>query len=331
MIKLQIYILFIFSFTHHSFAQETIITFKIDGKLTGRDFVAINFAQKGYQNSEGIQGELKATLQRPGQIEFFHIKGSGKILGKRDFWVGEGAYTITGSIEDLSTFKIDKEHEYNQISKQIQEAEGDVKKDLILQNLEKEVAVLEFVAHKSLFSTEEINQALDTMPEEMKELNFFKRFMAESDLQYDGKVKADEMSLEFVLESRQGPPVSFSDYAGKYRLLEFSFSGCKPCIEALPEIKEIHSRFGADLEVISIWNDQSKDTWLNSSKKYKEMITWTDLWDESGYVTKLYQIDVWPTYMLVAPDGNIEQIWKGYWKGRILRKMENLFDQINSN
>lgn len=327
--KINILILLVFSFSQVTNAQETIIKFKIDGKLTGKDFIAINFDEKGYQISDGIEGELKAEYRRPLLVEFFHIKGNGKILERRDFWVGQGEYTINGSIEDLSTLKIDREHEYNQISAQIKEVEGAVKKELILQNLETEIGVLELVANKSLFTAEEINQAVDLLSEEMRELNFVKRFMAESGLQDDGKIKSGEMSKDFSLESREGGQVSFSDFNGKHRLLEFSFSGCKPCIEALPEIKQIYENFGKSLEVISIWNDRSKDTWLNSSKKHKEMITWTDLWDETGFVTKLYQIDVWPTYMLVAPDGSIEQIWKGYWKGRILRKMENVFAQPN--
>ncbi|SFU08319.1 Peroxiredoxin [Algoriphagus locisalis] len=306
-------------------AQETVLKFKIGGKLKGQDFVAINFNEKGYQNSEGIEGELKAEYRKPLLLEFFHFKGSGKLLDNKSFWVGEGEYTISGSIEDLSTFEIDREHEYTTISKQIQAAEGTDRKKLILENLDKEVGVNSLIYNAKLFDQEEIIAAAENMPEELKELNSFKRLLAAAELPETGKLSTGTMSLDFRLESREEEEVSLSDYDGKYRLLEFSFSGCKPCIEALPEIKEIHERFGEDLQVISIWNDRSKNTWLNSSKKYKEIIVWTDLWDETGYVTKLYQIDVWPTYMLVAPDGTIEEIWKGYGKGRMLRKMENTF------
>lgn len=317
--------LLLFSISTLLLAQETVITFKIAGKLSGRDFVATNFAEKGYQNSEGIQGELKETLPRPGQVEFFHIKGSGKILDRRAFWVGNGAYTITGSIDDLTSFKIDPEHEFNQILRQIEEAKGEAKKELILQNLDKEVGVLSFISNESLFSQEEISQAAQSMPSEMRELNSFKRFSADAKLPENSKFGKGSRGEDFSLESREGGQVALSDFSGKYRLLEFSFSGCKPCIEALPEIKEIHERFGEDLEVISIWNDHNKDVWLNSSKKYKDMIEWTDLWDESGYVTKLYQIDMWPSYMLINPGGEIEQIWRGYLKGRMMRKMSSLF------
>ncbi|NVJ86418.1 MAG: redoxin domain-containing protein [Algoriphagus sp.] len=107
--------------------------------------------------------------------------------------------------------------------------------------------------------------------------------------------------------------------------MEFSFTGCKPCLDALPEISEIISRFGASLEVISIWNDKSRDIWLNGAKKHKELIRWTDLWDKTGKVTQLYEVKVWPTYILISPEGKIEKTWNSYRKGRILSKMEALF------
>lgn len=309
------------------FAQETIVTIKLEGKLAGKDFIQTNFAEQAYQSTEIESGQLRESLEKPTQISFVHVKGSGKILVQKAFWLGPGEYTITGSIQDLSTLQIDSLHEYDKISREIGASEGDSRKELILENLDKEVGVMWFIRSKELFNQNEINQAALRMSDEMKALNSFKRFMAEGKLEQEVKIAEGERSPAFTLESREGPQVSLTDYEGKYRLLEFSFTGCKPCLEALPEIKEIHDRFGEELVVISVWNDRSKDTWLNTAKKHKALITWTDLWDEAGYVTKLYQVNVWPTYMLIDPDGQIEQIWTSYWKGRILRKIENLLSE----
>lgn len=319
-------ILGVFIFPFSLLAQETTVQIDIEGKLSGKDFIAINFNEKGYQNTEELQGTLTAELERPTQIEFIHIKGSGKVLGKKAFWIGEGNYKIIGAIDDISGLTIDNLHPYAVISQEIDQAETDIQKQLILQNLDKEVGLNYLISRSSVFTEDELQSAILSVSPELQELNTYKRFLAGLELKRVTFTRKEGLpSQDFELESREGKLVSLSEFEGQYRLLEFSFSGCKPCIDALPEIGEIHQRFGDELEVISIWNDRSKETWLNSSKKYKDMILWTDLWDESGFVTKLYQIDIWPTYMLINPDGEIEQIWRGYLKGRMLRKMENLF------
>lgn len=197
-----------------------------------------------------------------------------------------------------------------------------------MENLDKEVGLNWLISQANSFSEEELQEILPRIPEELQQLNSFKRFIADLSLnEAVFSAKERETSQNFTLESRTGNQVSLDDFNGKYRLLEFSFSGCKPCLDALPEIKDIHEQFGEELEIISIWNDPRKEIWLNASKKHKEQITWTDLWDETGYVTKLYQIEIFPTYILIDPAGNIDQIWKGYIKGRIFRKMEGLFSR----
>lgn len=318
-------VVFSFFISFGLLAQETTIQLKIEGKLSGKDFVYTSFNEQGYQNSESLEGELSAELTRPAQIEFLHLKGNGKILGRKTFWVGDGTYIITGSINDIINLTIDIEHPYAKLSNEISQAEPELQEQLILQNLDKEVGLNWLISKSSEFSQEELQSSILSVSPELQELNSYKRFVAEVNLEgVSFSRKEGNPSRDFELESRSGKRVSLSEFDGQYRLLEFSFSGCKPCIEALPEIGEIHKQFGDELEIISIWNDPTKETWLNSSKKYKEMILWTDLWDESGYVTKLYQIDLWPTYMLVNPKGEIEQIWRGYIKGRMLRKMENV-------
>jgi alkyl hydroperoxide reductase subunit AhpC len=321
---------FAFSFSFEAnYAQETKVKIKQEGTLPKNEFIQTNFAGQGYQSSESMEGVLSAELSNPKQISFLHLKNNGKILGERSFWVGEGNYSITGNVTDLSSWSIDPIHSYTKISEQIKSSEGSVQKELILENLDKEVGVIWLVSKSDLFSPEELATVIASIPSELQELNFLKRFQADLLLTESWEPVEGGLSRDFKLESSEGSEIAFSDYDGKYRLLEFSFTGCKPCIEALPEIKEIHERFGDELTVISIWDDRSKDTWLNTAKNHKEIITWTDLWDEAGYVTKLYQINVWPTYILISPEGTIQQIWNSYYKGKILRKMENLFGYPN--
>ncbi|MCS5490948.1 peroxiredoxin family protein [Algoriphagus limi] len=309
-------------------AQTSKVIIELEGNLSGKDFIQTSFANKTYQSTEAVSGQLEAELERPTEISFYHLKNNGKILSRKSFWIGEGTYQIQGKIDDLSTLRIEPEHPYTTISNQISQSEGEIQKSLIVENLDKEVGLNWLISQANSFTKEELQETIPKISDELKQLNSYKRFIADLSLdEADFGAKEGEISQNFTLESRAGNKFSLDDFKGKYRLLEFSFSGCKPCLEALPEIRGIHEEFGEELEIISIWNDKRKEVWLNSSKKHKEQITWTDLWDETGYVTKLYQIEIFPTYILIDPSGNIDQIWKGYIKGRILRKMEGLFSK----
>ncbi|WP_144606018.1 TlpA family protein disulfide reductase [Algoriphagus algorifonticola] len=308
--------------------QQTEISFQIEGKLSGKDFIQTSFVDKGYQYTEEIKGVIEVDLERPSQILFLHLKNNGKVLGRKTFWIGQGNYLISGNINDIPSLQIEPIHPYDELSRQIAGAETSLQKSLILENLDKEVGLNWLMKKSNAFSEEELEIALSQVSEDLQSFNSFKRFVAQLSLKQENYIaKEGDLARDFNLESREGEMVSLSDYDRRYRLLEFSFSGCKPCLDALPEIKSIHEQYGNQLSVMSIWNDNSKKIWLNAAKKHKEMITWTDLWDETGYVTDLYQISIWPTYILISPEGQIEQIWKGYIKGRITKRVESLFSK----
>lgn len=93
-------------------AQTTRVIIELEGNLSGKDFIQTTFANKTYQSTEAVTGQLEAELERPTEISFYHLKNNGKILGRNSFWVGKGTYHIRGKIDDLSTLKIDPEHPY---------------------------------------------------------------------------------------------------------------------------------------------------------------------------------------------------------------------------
>lgn len=321
--------LFLISFSLFYFsssAQETQIIIQLDGSLSGKDVLRTSFDEQVYQSVDKFEGELRATLDKPSQISFYIIKNNGKIIDQRGFWVGEGTYRINGQVNDLSTLEIDQKHPFEELSREIEKSGTEKKKELILENLDKEVALNALISNSGVFSEQELELALMQVTPELKDLNSYKRFASNLELTtISFQAKEGSESIDFSLLSREGKQVSLSDFDGKYRLLEFSFTGCKPCLDALPEISEIDRRFEESIEVISIWNDRSQNIWLNGAKKHKELIRWTDLWDETGKVTQLYEVKVWPTYILISPQGKIEQIWNSYRKGKILGKMDALF------
>ena len=123
----------------------------------------------------------------------------------------------------------------------------------------------------------------------------------------------DEMA-DGDLFDLQGNVHHLSDYAGKYRLLDFWSRGCGPCLMALPELKEVAEKYRDQLVVVSLSTDDKKN-WEEISRE-KEM-TWenlNDLQEQTGMYAKYGVIGV-PHFVLISPEGKILYSRSGYGDG----------------
>lgn len=321
----KLIIFFVFLFSTASFSQETMVNAKLTGETDKKDWIVLGLGSKSVRFQENLESEVSVTSELPSRVSILRVRNSGKIVDYKGFWVYDDDYHISGSVEDFSTLKISPNHPYNEISAEYANSDEKRQKEIISQNLDKTVGVYLLSLSVPYYSDNELQQLLEQIPESLHATEYYKKMKTDFRTKDIEKPKVGERAVEFDLESREGIMISLSDFEGKYRLLDFSSSGCRPCFMAIPEIKEAHEKYGSEIEIISIWNDKTKDVWLNFSKKYKELITWTGLWDSDGYVNGLYQIEILPSYILINPDGEIEKIWNSYRKGKILREMESLF------
>ncbi|NVJ86419.1 MAG: hypothetical protein HWE15_08960 [Algoriphagus sp.] len=200
-------------------AQETQIIIDLEGSLSGKDVLRTSFDEQVYQSVNKFEGELRAKLEKPSQISFYIIKNNGKIIDQREFWVGDGTYQISGQVNDLSTLEIDQKHPFEELSREIEKSGIEKKKALILENLDKEVALNALISKSEIFSKQELEKALNQVSPELKNLNSFKRFASNFELTgMSFEVKEGSESLDFSLESREGKQVSLNDFEGKYCL-----------------------------------------------------------------------------------------------------------------
>ena len=108
---------------------------------------------------------------------------------------------------------------------------------------------------------------LNEVPESLHSIDAYKKTKTNVLTKNAEKPKIGDLGSDFELKNRRGGKASLSGFEGKYKLLEFSFSGCGPCLQALPEVKEAYEKYNDQLEVLTIWKDPTRDIWLNSSKK----------------------------------------------------------------
>lgn len=135
-----------------------------------------------------------------------------------------------------------------------------------------------------------------------------------------------EPMLNFTQNDVNGKPVSFSDFKGKYVLVDFWASWCGPCRAENPNVLKAYNTYkDKNFTVVGISLDDKGDNWKKAIKD--DGMPWTQLSDLKGWkneVSTYYGIMGIPSTLLIDPQGKI--IAKDL-RGEILnKKLEELFN-----
>jgi thiol-disulfide isomerase/thioredoxin len=108
----------------------------------------------------------------------------------------------------------------------------------------------------------------------------------------------------FTLLNQHGESVSLSQFEGKFVLLNFNNSDCKPCLYYLKNIEELRKEFNGKLEVITIVTKEG----FKETKKYANAraYDWPVLnLNKEILLLEEYNIRAFPSYLLLNPDLSI--------------------------
>ncbi|HEY0320620.1 MAG TPA: redoxin domain-containing protein [Pyrinomonadaceae bacterium] len=125
---------------------------------------------------------------------------------------------------------------------------------------------------------------------------------------------------DFTFTDFNGKKRKLSEFRGKYVLLDFWAAWCPPCRRELPYQKTAYSRFQArGLEILGMNNDEDpapvKD-WLKRSNIAWPQATMSSIRD----IEIRYRIHLFPTSLLLGPDGKVVLVDQDKMRGPDLLK-----------
>ena len=130
-------------------------------------------------------------------------------------------------------------------------------------------------------------------------------------------VDSGDIAPGFSSENSDGNVLSLNQFKGKTVLLDFGAGWCVPCKKEIPEVKRIFDKYHSKgLEIIGVSFDNDKTSWKENIKN--EKLDWHHIYEgdenwrvENGFISKSYQVQAIPAYILIDENGIIVDRYRG--------------------
>ncbi len=136
------------------------------------------------------------------------------------------------------------------------------------------------------------------------------KFSQTKSLQGDRKQTArpGEPARNFTAQTFDGKTIQLSDYKGKYVLLDFWATWCRPCQAEFPFLSDLVNRYkdSDKIAIIGVSLDKEKEQITEFVQKYN--LNYPHIFDGKAWeneVGQLYGVTSIPFAVLIGPDGNI--------------------------
>lgn len=113
---------------------------------------------------------------------------------------------------------------------------------------------------------------------------------------------------DLTMHDVNGNEAHLSDFVGngRYLVVDFWASWCRPCRQSMPELKAIYKKYGDKIDIVGISFDNDEAAWKRCIDNLE--LPWHHMSDLKGWqsvAAEVYGIDAIPHLMLIDPDGII--------------------------
>ena len=272
-------------------------------------YASFNNSSLNYNETGDIVYEEEVLITEP----TYYTVGNFKTSRYTGFWVepGHGEVTVyKKKFTKATKFKGSKSHE---IYYSIQFSEDqETKKKNIYDHINHKVTHF-YLNQKFQFSgltDGELQAMYDAIaPEHYHRLKDLQAYLVTRGIP---TVKIDSDIYDFVGQNEAGESFNTQDYRGKYLLLDFAATACGPCWTGYPKMIEEVAEY-ENLQVITFNEDDRIALWKNLAADRNIEIPWPVLWsgEKKKEVFNIYEIDGWPSFVLISPKGKVLDRWMG--------------------
>lgn len=119
----------------------------------------------------------------------------------------------------------------------------------------------------------------------------------------DPRRARENFAPDFSFTSSEGEHITLEDLRGKVVLLDFWGTWCPPCVESVPELRNLYKRYQKDgnFVIIGISSDDDEEEWREFTVKNK--MVWPQYRDHDNRILRTYGIRAFPTYILIDHEG----------------------------
>jgi thiol-disulfide isomerase/thioredoxin len=173
-----------------------------------------------------------------------------------------------------------------------------------------------FIANSNIYSIHKISRLKDTL--------FLKHWGKGN---YVEGHRRGMKAFPFCQQSIENTPICLEQLRGKYVLLDFWGTWCKPCIASIPDLKKMRNGFtNSELEIISVAKDDNLEKVKEYIKRYE--MNWAHLQEANNntsdinVLTTIFKVNVYPTTILIDKNGFIIE------RGSGSDFVEKLYDKL---
>ena len=113
----------------------------------------------------------------------------------------------------------------------------------------------------------------------------------------------ENFAPEFSFTSSEGEHVTLEDLKGKVVLLDFWATWCPPCVESVPELRNLHKKYSKEpsFVLLGISSDRDDEVWREFTSKNK--MIWPQYRDKDRRIQRSFGVHAFPTYILIDHEG----------------------------